>query len=942
MPKVSKFFKVFFPLILASIAIFLCVRNYTPGTYLIGWDSMHPEFNFSLNAARMFSHVWASEQGVGAISAHSDMGDLPRIIFLWISSLVLPASFIRYFYIFLCLIIGPLGMYFFLKYVFQREKDSFWVYPAAFLGGMFYLLNLGTLQNFYVPLEMFTVAFAGVPWLFLTGLKYLREGGKLRLILFALASILIAPMAYAATQAYAIYLGLFLFLFVFSLVSSGKKTKLKRFLILGIVTLFLNLFWIMPNVYSVLQQSLTISNANINRLFSQESFLRNADYGNLANVALQKSFLFSWRNFDFSTNSFTDLLGVWNNHLASNYVVYAGYGAAILVVLGLFFSIFKKDKVGISLILPLVVCLFFLMNVNPPMGGAYKYLYDHFSVFREGFRTPFTKFSVLFEFILAFYLGYFTYLILNIKTKILKPVLAFVKSIFVLAIISGIAYFCLPAFRGELIGKNVRVAIPPEYNELFAWFKSHSEGRVALVPLHSKYGWEYRAWGYEGSGFLTYGIPNPVLYRDFDRWNSSNEDFYNQAAFALYANDTQAFTSTLKKYNVRYLLIDTSIINAGASNDVLKIPEILNIADSSGWKKVAQFGFLSVFDTGFGAETLATPGTFTKVNPNLTYSPVDPVYKMGGDYITSGNLAYPFISLDKRSGVEIKVNDGSVAFENAEFGSSVSLPATESAKINLSVNQGFDTAYNCDLKKLGSVTKEITPTGILYKASNAGVSCDFLSLSDLEYSKGYVLHITGKNISGRSLKFYLFDSANKLPFMEEILPAGDFDENYFIYPRNLDGKGYTLNFETRSFGRIPSENLLTGVETIPVDYSYLESYKTASQEPETVPNNLKILNVQKIGSLIYKVKVEGGGLLTLGQGYEKGWVALQLPINNFQFSILEHTKVNSWAKGWIVPSTINNQNSIIYIFFWPQALEWGGMVVGIAAFLIIILKRKIK
>ena len=189
---------------------------------------------------------------------------------------------------------------------------------------------------------------------------------------------------------------------------------------------------------------------------------------------------------------------------------------------------------------------------------------------------------------------------------------------------------------------------------------------------------------------------------------------------------------------------------------------------------------------------------------------------------------------------------------------------------------------------------------------------------------------------------YLFDSINKLPFMEEILPAGDFNENYFIYPRNLSGKGYTLNFETRSFGRIPSENLLTGVETIPVDYSYLESYKTASQEPETVPNNLKIQDVQKIGESVYKVKVEGEGLLTLDQGYEQGWVALQLPINNFQFSILEHTKVNSWANGWIVPSTINNQNSIIYIFFWPQALEWGGMAVGIAAFLIIILKRKIK
>jgi hypothetical protein len=337
---------------------------------------------------------------------------------------------------------------------------------------------------------------------------------------------------------------------------------------------------------------------------------------------------------------------------------------------------------------------------------------------------------------------------------------------------------------------------------------------------------------------------------------------------------------------------------------------------------------------------VSVPSVFTKVNPNAFYSPVDPIYGTVGDYTASGNLAYPFISLDKRSGVEIKVNNGGVAFENAKFGSSVSLPATESAKINLSVNQGFDTAYNCDLKKLGTVEKEITPKGILYKALNTGVSCDYVSLPDLEYAKSYVLHITGKNIAGRSLKIYLFDSVNKLPFMEEILPAGDFNENYFIYPRNLSGKGYTLNFETRSFGRIPSENLLTGVETIPVDYSYLENYKTGPEGPKNIQNNLKILNVQKIGDPIYKVKAEGEGLLTLDQGYEKGWIAFEIIDNRLR--IIDHTKVNSWANGWIVPSTINNQNSIIYIFFWPQALEWGGMAVGIAAFLIIILKRKIK
>lgn len=916
----------------------------------MGWDSMHPEFNFPLNIGRMFAHVWAGEQGVGAISAHSDMGDLPRIILLWASSLILPASFIRYFYIFSCLILGPLGMYFFLKYLFQRQKESLWIPVSAFLGGLYYLLNLGTLQNFYVPLEMFTAAFAGVPWLFLTGIKALRSMTRSNLVMFALVVVLISPMAYAATQAYAIYLGMFLFLFSLSLFSSGKKLKLKRLLILGIVTLLLNIYWILPNIYAIAQQSLTISNANINRLFSQESFLRNADYGRFDDVLIQKNFLFNWRNFDFASNTFKDLLGVWNTHLSATSVMVGGYFLAALAVLGLLWALVKREKIGVAFLLPLALCLFFLLTINPPFGGIYSYFYSRFPIFGEAFRTPFTKFSVLFELIMAFYFGYFCFILLTLETKHLKKLWVFLKSVFVVLATGLLVYFSWPAFQGEMIGRNVRVKFPEEYFALFDWFENNPEGRVALVPMISKYGWEYRNWdlsagsqGYEGSGFLTYGIRNPILYRDFDRWNSANEDFYTQSAFALYANDSQAFISTLKKYNVKYLLLDESITNAGASDGVSKIAEIKNIAEKTGWSEVANFGFLSVYDTGINSEILQTPETYSKINVDVSYSPVDPVYQKNGDYIEGGNLTYPFISLDKRSGLEIKKEKETLVFINSISNISLSLTATESAAVDLSVNQGFDTAFNCDLRKSGDVSKEIVPDGVLYKAFLGGVSCDYISFPHLKYSEGYVLRIAGKNTAGRGLKIYLFDSKTQLPYMEEILPAGEFDETYFVYPREIEGEGYILNLETRSFGRIPSENLLIEVEAIPVDYSYLENYKIVPQDPERIRNNLKILDVQKMGSLIYKIKVEGEGLFTLDQGFEKGWIAMQLPINNLKLTILDNVKVNSWANGWLVDSSSCSQleigNCELLIIYWPQALEWVGLFVGATTLLVLSLTR---
>ena len=38
-----------FPLLLILVELILFAANYKPGTYLIGWDNIMPEFNFSAN-----------------------------------------------------------------------------------------------------------------------------------------------------------------------------------------------------------------------------------------------------------------------------------------------------------------------------------------------------------------------------------------------------------------------------------------------------------------------------------------------------------------------------------------------------------------------------------------------------------------------------------------------------------------------------------------------------------------------------------------------------------------------------------------------------------------------------------------------------------------------------------------------------------------------------
>jgi hypothetical protein len=169
--------------------------------------------------------------------------------------------------------------------------------------------------------------------------------------------------------------------------------------------------------------------------------------------------------------------------------------------------------------------------------------------------------------------------------------------------------------------------------------------------------------------------------------------------------------------------------------------------------------------------------------------------------------------------------------------------------------------------------------------------------------------------------------------MDELLPAGAFDKTYTILPTGISEDteyGYTLNVETRSFGKMSSENLINKIEFYELN--------VAKTDPKAISNDLQIASVKKYGTWGYRVGTIESGILELGQGYDKGWVGFE--IIDKRLKILEHTKVSSWANGWIVPSLISNQDSTIYIFYWPQSLEWGGLLVGAIALLVLVLKRR--
>ena len=653
-----------FPILtLIFIALILAFQNYTPGTFLSGWDTLHPEFNFGLNFERLFFGVFRSEQGLGAVAAHSHMSDLPRVVLLYIFHYFISLSFLRYSYIFLNLLIGPVGMYFFLQKVVLKNKI------ASFLGGLFYLLNLGTLQQFIVPFEMFIVQYGALPWIFLLATQYLQKEGKSKksLLWFAFIMFFSSPMAYAATLWYMTFFVFVIYVFTFSLPNIIKKdfSVFKKSLVLVFLGIIINSFWILPNIYFVLTSGTSVTYANINTLFSPQAFLYNKEFGNLKDIALIKNFLFDWGAY-MGSGHFGNLLSVWIDYLNRPYITIIGFFFASVGILGIIYSVVKKNKVGISLLPVLTLVLFFLINDNPPTSFLYRFLEQVVPLFKEAFRFPADK--VLGIFILVFSL-YFALGQMAIIAAVKKLPSFSIKFGIILQIVlfSGLLiYYMMPAFNGSLISPLMRIKIPNYYFEMFSYFNRQKDnGRIANLPIQSPWGWEYYDWypttasgqaykpSYQGAGFIWFGIKQPILNRDFDRWNPFNEQYYREMSHAVYSKSDDLFKTVLEKYNIHYILLDKNIIAPENDSRILyynELEETLDKLEKQDFiKKDAQFGKIRIFKVIDSPNFAYLINNYAKVSPKSSSYYEDFAYEKYKDYVTwektEVTTFYPFRDL---------------------------------------------------------------------------------------------------------------------------------------------------------------------------------------------------------------------------------------------------------------------------------------------------------
>lgn len=943
--------------LLSLVCAIIFLRNFPFGTWYTGWDNLHPEFNFPLNFTRALSSVWQANQGLGTYGGHGYASTLPHTITLWFLSFFLPQQYLRSTFTFLMLFVGIYGV-FFLGRELLKEKGEKIKNSAATLGALFYLFNLATAQQFYIQLEPFIVHYAVLPWLFFSLLRYLEKGTwKIFWIfvgvsLFSTIQGFIPPLFFVYLLLLSIFLGTYLFY-------KPSVLKLKKiFVILG-ATLLLNAYWFGPVAYFTVTRSGTYLNAYNNLSSTEDFILKNKKYGTIENVVILKGFIFEAIDATNKGDVFP-IFAPWEQHLTLP-VKIAGYSLFGIVLFGLVQTFLGSKRKYTTLALAAgFFIIFSLLATNVPPFSYISHLLQEIPIAKQAFRVAFTKFSIALSFLYALLFVFGAAAIFSILEKYRPARLLKTASFTILAAL--LIWFGWPNLTGKLLYDRTKLNIPSSYFELFDFFKNQdSSERIANFPQGWNWGWSVYRWGYSGSGFLWYGVKQPILDRAFDVWGKHNEDYFWQLSYAIYSEKFFLIDNMVDKYHISWLILDKNIIPYANPRSYLYTEKVEGYLNSNPkYEKIKTFssslpGVRDVFVYKV-LKTILPAGKIPNIQPLYNYTYLDLAYLQHGSYFTSPDSAwsfyYPYRSLltsrkldelpvtiqdkgdyfdfmsqlpDEVSAQPVKYDDHEAKILDSKAKVvqdgktvTVSVPKSNSLETYLSKSDPYflnHKAFPCSTPALnGRFSQATVEKNVLRFESKNADNCYSIIMDKLENKYAYLVKVDSRHIKGKALELAVLNPNSRKPDIDVFLPNHSlFQSNYLLIPSGkFDGVGYNLNFNNVSIGSDETINDLQSVEVYPIPYEFLSNLVIANPNLTSPLNNFFVFH----------------------QSFDPGWRAFVFSDTptffdkTFPFvrgkQLSGHVIFNNWENAW---DTNSVSTANVVTTFIPQYIEYAGLIV---------------
>ena len=481
-------------------------------------------------------------------------------------------------------------------------------------------------------------------------------------------------------------------------------------------------------------------------------------------------------------------------------------------------------------------------------------------------------------------------------------------------------------------------------------------------------------------------MEQPIVSRTFDVWSLSSESYFWEIKYAIESKNTVLFENVLDKYNIDYLIYDKTLNPVSSVEEGLQYDQIDEIlGKTQKVVRIQSFEELDILmvnhDHNINDFVSIVSGIPT-VSPEIKVTNLDQAYAQLGDYkvstvidVDQPDYVYPFLDLTTQTNVFDRkwdiTEDDTYFYFKADLGNydlnEYNLeenPTSKSAKVFLGQTvvdynyiieeywegstfvikvgkelvESFDPTYvnvnNCGQTGSFGVAKRGTILNV--ESVDRGIACFGYASGLLDHWNGYMVKLNSENLTGKELFFYIFgNKTRKQSKLETNLKGGV--EYFLLNPGYYYDDGYYFSFQNSSYKAIPSENNLLLLDVYLLPFEYLKNVRFVKHDLQEIQSGVfeNHFNSEKDRYYAYKLIDRNyvGQNIVLYQSFDAGWGAYIVDQNSyweqslpffFGKRVSEHFKVNNWANGWTIPEM--GDNEYLLLFFWPQMLEYIGIV----------------
>ncbi|KUK76195.1 MAG: transmembrane(s)protein, partial [candidate division WS6 bacterium 34_10] len=549
-------------ILLLLLLLTISILSFKTGYSYLSNDNYSPDLNPILTIKRSLqSPAWRGYRVLG-FASESEQADIFRSILYYILDIFLPTWSLSQIFALLSFFVGSWFTALLTSNLVKKSKISRYSELAFLLSGVFYVSTLWTVWVYYQNMFPYITQFGFLPLLLWSIFEVVREFNWKNILVLFISSILFTSTFVIATLFVVdILVIIFLTILFAILFSKSKKEIVKKSIFTILIFISTQLFWILPFVHYTANVSGDIVDSYVNRSITSSVI----DLESQEQNALNSAKLFTRTILEEDDN------GEYIFDRADEYASYdffnvVGMIPAFLTVILLIFSIVKKKWIYTVLSIVTFLTWFIIKNVNPPLGSIFVFLQNNIPLFKQVFRWASSKTGNIYLLLLSICapIG-FIYLLDFLGLFLKKPMKIVLYSISTLVIFLLTLFYAQYLFTGDLFPKRALIQIPNEYFQVKQYIEENrqEEERILYLPPANNNYFRTYDWGFWGSNFISYIIPNPIMDLSSAIGSKYGEKAMLDIQQAFRAKDEEKLNKIIAKYEIEYILVDLSLDEEG-------------------------------------------------------------------------------------------------------------------------------------------------------------------------------------------------------------------------------------------------------------------------------------------------------------------------------------------------------------------------------------------